>query len=941
MTKILDLDPALLGLEEDEAWLGDGTWTSNGVASGSTVGGHPALHLHNNLEPGNGFPAELVASLDSPSEWAVHLVAALDVPGDAPALVFEGGAVLIAGSGGKWVVPPAETPAVGAAVSVVTLTCSGGTVNLYLNGAFVGSSTLGTAGTSVTVASYAPSWHLLRFQMFDEIPSSLAADILGLVSTYVGGSQLAAEGVYEIDGTATLRVFDDEDDDPWTEPDVPEPTPGGSVEPPEPPEAQLPPAGVPDPVIRRATEFMLEPPELSAQGRPVDWEPVASEVTDWGRLQIVVEGTDITYLGGAPTPFPTIIEVEPFGWASASIRLPQLTTFHELGQGSLSWCRQGANVRIRVKKIAGGYVDLFRGFVESPIVSEPGDGVRLECTGLLFQADKTIRTPSFSTRPRDAGAVIADLLNGVPGRRYAKMGAKTTGIRTSVAGAWEPVLTGAVQQMLATMVDRQGRQWTLMPDGREPVLRRKNLTDLDWSVRNGQRGIAVDLEREMKPNVIYGEGVRPDGGRWRNAKYPNWRPDDTPAWPMGPSQSFHVGTTDADTSSGSGVSDWQRKAGQPVTGVYSSADREACRDLQRDAGIQVDGAVGPQTWAATFGTGANTGTLDGAFIAPLVAASAVKPRLYGPDGDDLGENPDYDPDVIRVEEVVAFGHGVTKAEARRSVRRSMSRASFMSGYAYHGTVRFEMDPTEGHRLEVVRAGTNGVIEGVHGEAVWVHVSRVTITQGGTGPIVVTATVDTEARDYPTLAAIRDRERNAIDPAKAFIKRRSRDDQLSNRAIFDAESPAGIVPRHALFPNLWTVLRIPFGDYGEIVRTEFRTSNNASPFALAVFSKAVTASDLMWAVGNPLTAETNPWSDAADELESLGLLMAWGWAKQPAGYYPRTYSTPDAEGGAPVTGKLLDEASWRFASEQPPWLWVATIASQGCHVEGRFYPGADL
>ena len=701
----------------------------------------------------------------------------------------------------------------------------------------------------------------------------------------------------------------------------------------------LPPA---DPILRHVSEEMPAPTLVN--GRPVGWEPAQAVSAKWGRLQITVEGEDITYLLDAATPFPTISEVEPFGWATASIRLPQLTTFHELGSGDLDWCRQGANVRIRVKRFAsqgGGYVDLFRGFIESPVIAGPG-GVTLECTGMLFQADKTICPPVLSPRVRDSGRVIADLLNAVPGRRYSRMTRRNTGIKTLSAGSWEPVLTGSVQQLLATMLDSQGRQWTVMPDGREPVLRKKNLTTIAWSVRSGQRGITVNLEREMTPNAIYGEGVTEGGGYWRNAKYPNWDPDATPDFPLDPDEYFTVGTRDSDTSSGSGVSDWQDKAGRPVTGTYSRADANACRDLQREAGIQVDGTVGPQTWAATFATGSNTGTLDGAFIAPLVATPAVAPRRYGPDGDDLGPNPKYDPDVIRVEDVVAFGQGVTRSEARTWVRRSMSKAVAQgrSPHAYTGTVTFELDPPEGHRLEVVRAGTNGVIRDVSGEDVQVHVSHVSMRPGGANGIIVTATVDTEARDYPTLDAIRTRERNAVDPAKAFIKRRGSQDAMTSRATFDSESPAGRLPKHALFANLWTVVQVPFGDYGRIVRTSIRTTDSASPFALAVFSKPITAAKLLAVVGNPLTAEQNPWQDEADELEGLGLLMAWGWAKQPAGYYPKALHTPDGETAAPVTGRLVDDSAWEYASQRSPWVWVASIASSGCQIRGRFYHGAQ-
>lgn len=754
---------------------------------------------------------------------------------------------------------------------------------------------------------------------------------------------IARGSVGPITGSAAVTVVDpgDPETDPWVEPEAPEPEPGGSVEPPEPPEAQDPPVGVPDPVIPRYSEVMPEP-TLGDERRPVNWTPTSVVQGPWGRLQVVVEGEDITYFRDTPVPFPTITEVEPFGYAAATIRVPRLTTFNNLGSGSLSWCKVGANVRVRVKRIgASGYVNLFRGFVESIAVSQDDAGVALECTGMLFQADKMVALPDLAPRSRDAGRVIASLLNNVPGRRYLRMASVTTGIKASNDASWGPLLTGAVQQLLSTMVDRKGRQYTVHLDGRRPVLERKNTTSVAWSVRVGQRGIRVDLERDVLPNVIYGEGVRPDGGRWRNAKYPNWRPDDTPVFPMSPSQAMRVGTRDSDTNTGSGVSDWQEKAGQPVTGRYSQDDAEACRELQRRAGIQVDGTVGPQTWAATFGTGANTGTLDGAFVAPLTAASRVMPRLYGPDGDDLGPNPNFNPDALRVEDVVAFGTGVTKSEARKWARRMRAKDT-PAGYSsksYHGTVRFELDPAEGHRLEVVRAGSNGVIRGVAREDVLVHVSQVTMTQGSAGGIVVTATVDTEARDYPTLAAIRARERNAVDPAKAFIKRRSGADEMSPRALFDAESPAGRLPRHALFPNLWTVVRVPFGDYGRIVRTRVRTSSPASPFALAVFSKEISASKLLSLVGNPLAADENPWQDAADDLTDAGLLMAWGWKRQPAGYYPHSLHTPDGESAAPVTGRLEDDSAWEYASESAPWVWVASIASSGCFISGRFYQGA--
>ena len=57
---------------------------------------------------------------------------------------------------------------------------------------------------------------------------------------------------------------------------------------------------------------------------------------------------------------------------------------------------------------------------------------------------------------------------------------------------------------------------------------------------------------------------------------------------------------------GDDVRIWQREAVQGhglalvVDGAYGSVSAEACRRIQRAAGLDIDGVVGPLTWAATF-----------------------------------------------------------------------------------------------------------------------------------------------------------------------------------------------------------------------------------------------------------------------------------------------------------------------------------------------------
>ena len=718
--------------------------------------------------------------------------------------------------------------------------------------------------------------------------------------------------------------------DVWEPPAPPTLPPGGSVEPPVDPEPQNPPTRVKTEPLRRVSEIM-PPPTLDERGNPVDWTPTSVIRESIGRIQIVVEGVDITYWADVETPFPSYSRVEPFGADQATLELPQITAFHQPGEGDLWWLREGANVSIRRIIPAAPNTRVWRGVITGFGHDEESGIFTVDCLGIMFTADLQLRPPPFITTPQDAGTFIADTLNEAVGRRFRKVDRVVTGCKTSVLGGWEPRVTGAISQVLATSI-KQGRQWTVKCADRTPVIALKDTETVHWIVRNGQRGISVNLVRDVTqaPNVIFGEGVTESGGRWRNAKYPNWEPDDTPDYPGPLGQGMTVGFRDDQTTSDEGVSVWQDRVGQKVTGVLSQDDRIAWRRIQADAGIQVDNYLGPQTWAASFQTGSNTGSLDGAFVAPLARSSEVQPYRYGPGGDILGDNPRYDPDVIRVERYINFGAGVSKAEGRRAAMEMLARDS---DAGWVGTITFRLDPNEGSKYDVIREGTNGLIRSFRGQSLRVHVARVEYRADE-----VVATVDTHARDYPTLDAILDRERSATDPARSYRRQANASSLSSERATWDVESPGGRIPRHALFGGLWNVLQIPVAQYGTVVRTRFTTTGEPSPFAVAVFDRPITASELVGLVGNPLAASENPWQSNADALEDAGLLMAWGWKEQPGGYYPREYKNPDGATSAPVTGRMVDDASWDYASTKPPWLWVAMIATTSCRIEGRFFHG---
>lgn len=766
-----------------------------------------------------------------------------------------------------------------------------------------------------------------------EVDETTLLDTLAAIGALFAPYPIEAIGVGEFIGeiieiTATTIEEGEEVETAYDPPVIEPPTSGGGQEAPDVPPFVIP-DGVEEAQVWHTAEEMPEP-EFE-QYWPVDWRATDAIQEELGDIQIIVEGVDITWVNGIRTPVPQWSAAEPFGYQQARIDLPQITPFHALP----AWAMKNANVEIRFvfnAEHGGGFVRLFVGVLfDTSNQGEAGD-FGLDCIGLLFVGDYQLRAPAFDTKPLDIGTAIPRVMNGIIGRRHGTMATVTTGIKTGVAGGWEPILTGFVQGILATAL-KDGRQWTVSCPNRTPILEKKDTTTVDWGFRFGQRGIVADLHSDTseQTNVIFGQGINTDGGHWRNCRYPNWHPDDTPPYPNSdPDDTHTVGARDSHTDTGRGISDWERKAGLPVNGYLSQSDVAEMKRIQRRAGIQVDGWLGPQTWAATFNTGANTGTLDGAFIAPLAAASEVMPRLYGPDGDDLGPNPDFDPNIIRIERHINFGQGVSRAQGRNAAEEIVARDSKEGVY---GTITLTADPMAKSRL-LIQPGENTEVLGWRAQDLLLHVADVNHNEEST-----TLTVDSKARDIVTLDAIMVRDREAQDPALLARKRLLHGMIDVDRPEYDAEGPGGRVPRHALFHDLWSVRMIPMGSHGYVSRTSLTTSDSASPFSCAIFGKPVTAADLVSVVGNPLTTSANesPWERYGDELEDMGLLQAYGWAKQPVGYFPRSYSNPAGTGhGAPVTGRHVDYSSWEYASAKSPYLWIATIAAESCYFQARLY-----
>jgi peptidoglycan hydrolase-like protein with peptidoglycan-binding domain len=469
-------------------------------------------------------------------------------------------------------------------------------------------------------------------------------------------------------------------------------------------------------------------------------------------------------------------------------------------------------------------------------------------------------------------------------------------------------------------------QWTLMKHpGKQVDMKIKNTWTTHWTAHVGTPGFQHTLYRDYTQvsNTFYGEGVDGENCSWRNTKYPNIHPDDSPVWP-----GYLISTTQ--NSQTAGVAVWQqgmidRGWGWIVKpdGVFSAADRSATLQLQANAGIQVDGIVGPQTWTATFAVGENAGSNEGAYYAPLAVKPEVEPFLFDGTGAITGKNPKWDKNEVRIETYENYGEGMEKVDAIISSRARLKRAEQNPGY--YGTITLKSDPEEGSRFDI-RAGENLVYKGYRGWDVRFHVSGVsTDMESGT----VTLTVDNKNRDYLTIANLIQRNRETNEVGGIRTRRASMAMATEDRiAVWDCASGAGQIPRHGIYSGLWNVIRVPMGGFGEVIQTDIRV-DNPSPFAAAIFDRPVTANFLA-SLGEP--SDSDFWKNFP---ENRGLIISWGGENNMAGYYPGRQSDQD-----PVTGVLIDRASWVYWTSEPPWVWVALWCPVTNFIRGRMYPGTE-
>lgn len=666
---------------------------------------------------------------------------------------------------------------------------------------------------------------------------------------------------------------------------------------------------------------------------------------DWGRLRVVIGGRDVTYLYGIPTIVQSWSKAQPFGDATATVLMPQFSSFDDYPRDWLGDPEDGEYRNIDIYRIApnGARTTLWEGFIAS--FEDSLEGLSLQCIGALYQLDLYLRRARLvEGSPRDIADILKDIVTPYGNEqrtlrfRPLTVEGSLTGIEIYESGGWGSELTSYVSEVLGmAWVEDGSTKWSIDKDvGRRPVMRLKDPNTTHYTIHVGQPGVTHDIRLDLTSMVttVFGEGVSIDNCKWYNAKYPNQR--------LGAPTAFfgtNIGPA-PDSSHNDSMLLFEREmydrgwTGFTRDGIYTTTEESLVRQFQESTGITVDGIIGPQTWAAAFVDGTNAGDPMAPYIAPLASKQLVNRYLYAPDGSIAGENPYFDPGTLRVERYENFGARISKAEGQRSAALEVTRDWRPK---YFGTITLAIDPPQCSRFDMVE-GTNIQFRGFRDGSRHMHIAKVDVDFAGQ---TVALTVDEAMRDAMTLGAILRRDRDTTDPARRKVvnrynKSRETQDQMP---VWDCENGAGVVPYHAVAVGVWNVIKIPAGKLGTIVDARFETVI-PSRMAVGIFDRPWTANQ-MKAVGAPNPQAGDPlyfedyWKTFGDEL-----LNAWGDKNEPGGYSPGRESDNDA-----LTGVLEDRGSWYFESTQPPWLWVAMWVDRGNsdganYISGRLFPNNE-
>lgn len=665
----------------------------------------------------------------------------------------------------------------------------------------------------------------------------------------------------------------------------------------------------------------------------------------WTR--ILVAGRDVTFLNGIATPEPTYSLISPLLYGSGSISFPQYPAFLYGTAAIPAWIKPGAPVVVqRINEALEVTGISYRGFLLDVNINgrDLSFGLGGEASGRAALVDQ----PPRIFRKRNSlefwwEGLIRDL--------HLPVGnSATTGVVLQNRGGMD-MLTYA-NELSANGAKRGGAVYTCMPnmDGEYRVVQ-KDKTTIDGTCYFDDAHTKPDLRRDPaeEPNRIYATAVSPSGRRIRFADYPVLAEQKPLPYPMDDGSAFGIGTTDADTDSGGGVT--AMLARLVWTGYLDPDDRpggfdsdvaDALEELQDEARLAQTGNMNENTWNALYDIGISGPSIGGAQVRAAVQRAKVRRYNRTGSGQVLGPNPDYDPTVLPVDATKDYGTGHTKNQVKNFARADLHEAEASNWvgsivFATGGLILGEHTP--GTAIGTVmdarqlKPGMNVWAPLFDGGTLF-HVSGCEVGQTSDGRSLVTAQVDTRFRDTMAVNEIIDRNRESRrNPARDWT-RNYRSSGKVNDVVSEWDDVGGFLPGDVqLQGGRWNKIGMIAGQEGTISSLRIRLADEECESVVGVFGRDIEEEKLNRRIGNPLSPDGRAqWQDQGI-LEDLDdkhfLLYVAGSDEQPCGYWPKTKT----DAGAGLTGIHKDDAGFRYFAFDDCSVWLMIYPAQDCTLLG--------
>lgn len=594
----------------------------------------------------------------------------------------------------------------------------------------------------------------------------------------------------------------------------------------------------------------------------------------WGSFRLFIGGKAVTQFRGVPAEIGGYQLTEPYSFGPADFRFPQITMFEadQFGTGSLSWLDNGKTAVLRQVDGSGAVVrTVWRGIVTQLSVTLEGTTVHCdgEASGRLAMRAKL---PGLFASQHPVGARLFNAFRDCRLTLSPHLGGGI-GVTTDGRGMVGTMLDYA-DSLLAATIDTDGSQYTIgwRETQNDYHLSLKDTTTIDFTAFLGAHGVDPDISSDLSemPTTIYGSGVAPNGLVWVNAKAPGLQQGEVPPYPMADNSAFGLGTTNADTDTGDGISVMLSKlAGMGYldradeAGGYDADVVEAVKDLQDDRGVTQSGTMNVTTWRALFDADVTGESLANAFTAPLAQLSTVRPWNLTANGSKASRNPLYDPKVVEVDLAVDHGPSVEKSRARRWSRGVLKRSQNQKNWAGTLTLTADVHPGDKSFATVgdhvmsrldIKPGMNMRLRHFDGNTKF-HVSVVNVASD----LSVTLGVDTQARDAATLGEVIARNiASRVNPGRQWLEQRRAN--VHARHVEFSELGGQLFNKVTCPGGDWTVVAVPVGQAGSVSRMRIQTSNRPAAFVVAV--TALHTGPAFWRskVGNPLSG--SPLDDVA-------------------------------------------------------------------------------